>query len=402
MSNSYTMMVPMKIIIAILGMLAAFGPLSIDMYLPSLPTIARDFSTSLSTVQFSLASYFIGLALGQVFYGPVTDRYGRKKPLYFGIILYGLSSLGCALTPSVEILIFFRFTQALGACAGMVISRAIVRDKFHARDSARVFSLLMLIMGIAPILAPLGGGYLASHFGWRSIFWILLGMSVFTLLCIIFFLPETHQESHKNNPKEILRIYRGILKSGPFVGFTMSGGFAGAAMFAYITGSPWVFMDHFKLSPESYAWIFGSNAFGLIFFSQMNAKILKKYGPQDILKVIYPMLALVGVGLMIAGLVDAGFYVVLGLLFIFISTLGMTFPNSTASALATQGTYAGSASGLMGTMQFATSAVVSGLVSYFHNETMIPMTSVIGICGILALIAFKFVALRKSSDSTHQ
>jgi MFS transporter, DHA1 family, multidrug resistance protein len=382
----------MKIIIAILGVMSAFGPLSIDMYLPSLPTIAQDFGIPLARVQYSLASYFVGLAVGQIFYGPITDRYGRKKPLYFGMILYGLASLGCATATNVEELIFYRFLQALGACAGIVISRAIVRDKFHAREAARVFSLLMLIMGIAPILAPLGGGYIATQVGWRFIFWILVVLSSLMLLCQFFFLPETHVDPKKNSPKEILRIYQGILKSRPFVGNTMASAFAQAGMFAYITGSPWVFMNHFGLSPAHYAWVFGSNAFGLILFSQINAKLLKKNGPGDILKRVYPFLATVSVCLLIAGVMDASFWVILPLLFLFISCLGMTSPNSTASALATQGHYAGSASALMGTMQFTTSATISALVSYIHNDTLIPMTGILGICGVMALLIYRLVA----------
>lgn len=385
----------MNILVLILGLLAAFGPLSIDMYLPSLPDIAKSFNTDLSQVQFSLASFFVGLAIGQVFYGPLTDRFGRKKPLYVGLTIYALSSLGCALSHNAESLIFFRFLQALGSCAGMVISRAIVRDKYHAKESARIFSLLMLIMGVAPILAPLLGGQISAFWGWRGLFWVLFAISLFTLLGVIFLLPETHRPDRGVKFSETLKVYGSIIKDREFLGYTLSGGLAQSGLFAYITGSPFVFMSHFKVSPQSYATIFGLNAFGLILFSQINGHLLKRHTPQKILRRVYPMTALMGLVLMLCGTYGAGLFTIGLSIFLFMSFLGMTFPNSTASSLESQGLKAGSASALLGTMQFSLSAISSGLVSYFHNGTLVPMTMIIGLCGMGAFVVFKLVVPKK-------
>jgi DHA1 family bicyclomycin/chloramphenicol resistance-like MFS transporter len=382
----------LNIIILLLGALAAFGPLSIDMYLPALPGISGDLKAPLSTVQLSLASYFIGLAVGQIFYGPLTDRVGRKIPLYIGISIYLISSFCCSQVTSVEWLIFFRFTQALGSCAGVVISRAIVRDKYTPQESARIFSILMLIMGVAPIIAPLIGGEMSAQYGWRSIFWLLTSFSALSLVGIFFFLPETHKFDSKTKLSETFGIYGTILRSKEFMGHALAGGFAQAGMFAYITGSPFVFMSIYELTPKQYGWIFGTNAFGLIFCSQLNRYFLKNHTPLAILKVVYPLLAVVSVFIMIVGGAQAGLVLTVAGIFIFLSLLGMTFPNSTASALANQGRYAGSASALLGTLQYGTSAIFSSVVSALHNGTQMPMSVVIGICGISAFGIFYLLA----------
>lgn len=403
----------MNILILLLGALAAFGPLSIDMYLPALPGISGDLKAPLSTVQLSLASYFIGLAIGQIFYGPLTDRVGRKIPLYIGITIYLISSFCCSLVTSVEWLIFFRFTQALGSCAGVVISRAIVRDKYDSQESARIFSLLMLIMGVAPIIAPLIGGELSAQFGWRSIFWVLTAFSALSLAGIFFFLPETHRFDSKTKVSETFSIYGKILRSREFMGHAFAGGFAQAGMFAYITGSPYVFMSIYKLTPAQYGWVFGANAFGLIFCSQLNRHFLKKRSPLAVLKVVYPVIALVSIFIVAVGGTQAGLAPTIAGIFVFLAFLGMTFPNSTASSLANQGRFAGSASALLGTLQYGTSAIFSGIVSALHNGTQMPMSGVMGICGICAFLVFYFVAepatrneertqrrLRSSQDET--
>jgi DHA1 family bicyclomycin/chloramphenicol resistance-like MFS transporter len=384
----------MKIIILLLGALSAFGPLSIDMYLPALPQIAADFKVELANVQLSLASFFIGLALGQIFYGPITDRYGRKKPLYVGLAIYAFASFMCATSTNINSLIFFRFIQALGACAGMVIPRAVVRDKFHARESAKVFSLLMLIMGIAPILAPLLGGALAKYWGWRSIFWLLTVLSTCAIFGLALFLPETHTADVKIRFGQIFKTYFKILKNREFAGYTFSGGLAQSGLFAYITGSPFVFMEIFNLTPDNYGWIFGSNAFGLIFMSQVNGRLLKTYPPQKILSIIYSVMALLGVLLILDGIFKAPLLVLCVSLFLYLAIMGMIFPNSTACALSQQGAHAGSASALMGTLQFGLSAVFSTLVSHFHDGTMLPMTIIMGVCGIGSCLVYRLVAVR--------
>ncbi|WP_408097107.1 Bcr/CflA family multidrug efflux MFS transporter [Peredibacter sp. HCB2-198] len=385
----------MNLTILILGLLTAFGPLSIDMYLPALPGIAKDFAVPLASVQLSLASFLVGIALGQIFYGPITDRWGRKKPLYIGLIIYALASFACASTFSVNGLILYRFMQALGACAGMVITRAMVRDLYQSHESAKVFSLLMLIMGVAPILAPVLGGVLTTAFGWRSIFWILTGISLLALICVYKFLPETHKPDVKYGMKDIFRNYFGILKDKNFTGYTLSMSLVYAGMFAYITGSPFVFINHYGLTPAQYAWVFGINAFGLIAFSQINGRILRKLTPETILVRALPFVTVFGVMIFIVGLMNGPIWAMCGCLFLIISNMGLIAPNTSACALAHQKKHAGSASALMGTIQFAVAGIISSLVSHFHNGTILPMTAIMCVCGVLSYLSYLLLIKRR-------
>lgn len=386
----------MNLTILILGLLTAFGPLSIDMYLPALPGIAKDFAVPLASVQLSLASFLVGIALGQIFYGPITDRWGRKKPLYVGLITYALASFACASTFDVNGLIFYRFMQALGACAGMVITRAMVRDLYQSHESAKVFSLLMLIMGVAPILAPVMGGVLTTAFGWRSIFWILTVISLLALFCVYKFLPETHKPDVKYGLKDIFRNYFGIFKDKTFTGYTLSMSLVYAGMFAYITGSPFVFIDHYGLTPAQYAWVFGINACGLITFSQINGRILRKLPPEQILKRALPFVTIFGVMILTVGLMNGPIWAMCGCLFLIISNMGLIAPNASACALANQKKHAGSASALMGTIQFAVAGIISSLVSHFHNGTILPMTAIMCICGVLSYLAYLLLVKRRA------
>ncbi len=384
----------MSIVILILGLLSAFGPLSIDMYLPALPGIANDFHAELSQVQFSLASYFVGIALGQIFYGPLTDRFGRKKPLYVGLSLYFISSLLCAEASTVEGLILFRFLQALGACSGIVISRAVVRDLFQPHESARIFSLLMLIMGVAPILAPVAGGLMLTAFGWRSIFWFLSSVSLMTLVAVFFFLKESAVPHPDHHLRYAARNYLGVLKDRQFTGYTISLSFIYAGMFAYITGSSYVFIEHFHLSPSDYSILFGANAFGLILFSQINGKLLKKYTPEKLIRSALPITLIAGTILLLDGIFDAPLWAICIPLFFYILSMGMIAPNAAACALAFQKKSAGSASAMMGTIQFTVSAICSMLVSRLHNETILPMTGMMFGCAMIAVIFYWRLVLR--------
>lgn len=390
----------MNIVIFVLALLTAFGPLSIDMYLPAMPEIARQFSVELSSVQLSLASFLIGLSFGQIFYGPLTDRFGRKKPLYFGLILYGISSIFCAVSGSVDSLILFRFMQALGSCAGLVIGRAIVRDLYRPHEAARVFSLLMLIMGLAPILAPIIGGFLSESLGWRSIFWVLAVISLVTLIAVHFFLKETHVPDSGGGKTNVFKNYAQIISDKGFLGHTLSMSLIYGGMFAYITGSPFVFITHYGLTPGQYSWVFGLNAFGLIAFSQVNGRLLRKSNPETILKKVYPLAALAGLLLFFIGFYNAPLWGMCIGLFLFILNMGMIAPNAAASALAQQMKLAGSASALMGTIQFIVAAIMSSLVGHFHNGTIRPMSFIIFGCGVTALIIHRLYDLSYDSAET--
>ncbi|RYZ55323.1 MAG: Bcr/CflA family multidrug efflux MFS transporter [Proteobacteria bacterium] len=382
------------LLVGILGTLTAFGPLSIDMYLPAFPEIAKEFVAPIASIQLSLTSFFIGLATGQVLYGPLIDRFGRKPPVYLGLVIYVLASIACAFAPNTELLITARFAQALGACGGMVASRTIVRDLFNETESARVFSLLMLVMGVAPILAPLLGGYVTMAFGWRALFAILAILSLLCLLGVYLLLPETRGPNPENKLSSALKNYVEIAKSRRFMGFAIAGGLAQAGMFAYITGSPFVFIEIFKIPAEHYGWIFGSNAFGLIAASQINMRLLKKYHPEKIIRVSFVVLALSGLALLTSAYLNLGFIVLLLPLFLFVGTLGLTLPNTTAAALSAEGPRAGSASAFLGTLQFTFAAVSSMLVSTFDNGTAIPMAGTIAGCGFLALLVFTLATRR--------
>lgn len=390
---------PRKLLIILLASLTAFAPLSIDMYLPSFPRIAENFGVAVSRVELSLSTFLVGLAVGQLLYGTATDRFGRKRPLYVGLSVYCLASVLCAFAPNIEALIVLRFFQALGACGGIVIARATVRDLFDHSESARVFSLLMLVMGVAPILAPLIGGYVALLFGWRAIFGVVAVISAAALAAVYSSLPETREPDRSVKISHTLGIYASILKDRSFLGFTLAGGFAAAGMFAYITGSPFVFIELFGIPAENYGWIFGSNAFGLIALSQINGRLVRTVNPTFILRVCLMLTAAFSLFLIAAGLLNFGFWGVAVAVFLYIASLGMIFPNSTAGALAARSEQAGSASALIGSLQYALAAAASTLVSYLNTGTAASMTVTIGVCGLAAFLSMVLL-IRRAGETT--
>jgi DHA1 family bicyclomycin/chloramphenicol resistance-like MFS transporter len=387
-------------LIFILGSLSALGPLSIDMYLPSFPRIGLDLNVPISSVESTVAAYFVGLAIGQLFYGPIADRWGRKFPLYLGLNLYILSSVGCALSHRIDMLIGLRFVQALGGCAEMVIARAVVRDLFDERESVSIFSFLMLVMGLAPILAPMLGGALVQSFGWRIIFWILAASGAVCLISVFSFLPETlpADRRQRHGLGKIISTYGILLRSRHFMSYTTSGSLVIAGMFSYIAGSPFVFMKIFGVAPERYGLYFGLNALGLISSAQINRVISRTYQTTAILNGSLLLAAVAGVLLLIdawTGL--GGFLGILLPLFFYIASLGFILPNTIALAMQPYPNHAGSASALFGTFQFAAGAAFSSLVGVFHNQTAVPMASIVAFCGAGAFILPKLFKLTPSS-----
>lgn len=374
----------------------AFAPLSIDMYLPAFPQIAEDLGVPVQRIELSLATFFIGLSLGQLLYGTATDRFGRKKPLYVGLVIYCVASLLCALSPNAETLIVLRFFQAIGACGGIVIARAAVRDLFDHRESARVFSLLMLVMGIAPILAPLVGGYVTLFLGWKAIFLTVAALGAVCLGAVIGFLPETREPDPNYRIASFFSTYRNIFADRTFLGFVLAGGLAQAGMFAYITGSPFVFIELFGVPAQSYGWIFGANAAGLIALSQLNARLVRGTDPTRVLRTCLSATAVVSVALFAAGYAGAGFRGLAVPIFLYVASLGMILPNATAGALAERAGNAGSASALIGSLQYGIAALASTLVSSLNTGNAVAMTSTIGICGVGAFLA---LSLLKSNES---
>jgi MFS transporter, DHA1 family, multidrug resistance protein len=380
-----------------LGVLTAFGPLSIDMYLPALPTIARDFGTDAARVQQTLAIFFVGLALGQLLYGPLSDRLGRRGPLLFGCALYALACIGCALAPSVQSLIVLRFAQAFGACAGIVIANSIVRDLFDQHESARMYSFLMLVMGLAPITAPFIGGQILLFFGWRAIFLLLSGYGLLCLGIVLFGLKETLPPERRTTTGigAAVFTYGSLLVDKHFMGYALAGGLAAAAMFTYIAGSPFVFIELNGVPPEQFGLLFGANALGLILAAQFNRWLLKRFQSGQILMVALAVTAGSGLLLLLVTATGAGgFPAMLVLLFFCIASTGLVRPNSTAAAMAPYGQRAGSAAALLGGIQFSLGAGAGTVVSLLHNGTALPMAGTIALCAVAAFVFLQLMTPR--------
>jgi DHA1 family bicyclomycin/chloramphenicol resistance-like MFS transporter len=365
------------------------GPLAIDMYLPSLPTIAREFGTDSTAVQVSLAVYFAGIAIGQAFYGPLSDRIGRKPVLYLGLGVFMAASIGCARAGSVNALIAFRFLQALGGCAPLVVPRAVVRDHFDQAGSVRMLSILMLVMGLAPILAPLIGGQLLVALGWRSVFWALTAYAAIWLALVIVFLPESLPSDRRVRRPigDVLAVYGRLARDRTFLGHALPGALIFAGLLTYIAGSPFVFIELFDVPPERYGLYFGVNAFGIIVSSQVNRWLASRVDARRIVRIVLG----VAMAASLVLLLDAarglgGFAGILVPLFCYIACHGFVLPNTTALAMAPHGDVAGSASALLGTMQFVLGATAGSLVGALANGTAIPMAAVLAACGTGAFL----------------
>ena len=382
----------------VLGALSAFTPLSVDMYLPSLPTLEQVFDTDTGRVQMTLSVFFIGLALGQLLLGPVSDRYGRRRPLLAGNLLFILASAACALSTTVDHLIFWRFFQAGGSCAGMVIGRAMVRDLFEPRDMAKVFSMLMLVMGVAPILAPLLGGYVLVWFDWHAIFWIEVVFGMLVMVAALRLLPETHDHAAAQplHLGRILRSYGSLLATARFMGYSLASSLGLAGMFAYVASAPFVFINLFHVPADSFGWIFGSNAVGFIGMAQVNRLLLRRFTLDEVL---IGGLSLASVaGLVLVLMAATGFGGMIGVwlpLFVYIASMGVVLPNAGANAMAGESRRAGMAAALMGTLQFTAGAASSGLLSLLSTGSALPMAGGVALCGLCALGA-RLVLVRPS------
>ncbi|EHQ25643.1 multidrug effflux MFS transporter [Mucilaginibacter paludis] len=377
------------ILILILGTLSALSPFSIDMYLPAFPAIARDLHTSVAHIQLSLTSYFIGISIGQLIYGPLLDRFGRKKPLYIGLLVYVLASLGCAVTKSANILIAMRLLQALGSCAGMVAARALVRDLFPVGDIAKVFSLLLLVIAVSPMVAPTVGGYVSAAFGWHAVFIILTSIAVLILAGCVFWLPQGREADQQLSlkPKAIVNNFHSVFKHPYFYTYAITGGVASASQYAYLSGSSDVFINYYHVSQKQYGWIFAFIAAGLIGSSQVNSVLLRSFKSEQVIKVALFIQSLVGITLFTATLngwiSEAGMIV---LIFLFLCCQGFISPNASALSLAPFAKQAGSASALMGTLQMGIGACASAMVSFLNNGTALPMTGIMVVCAICGCI----------------
>lgn len=375
-------------LILTLGSLTTLGPFTIDMYLPGFPVIAKYLNTSTANVALSLSSFFIGISVGQLIYGPLLDRFGRKKPLYVGLTIYILASLGCAMAESIDALIALRFLQAIGSCAAAVTSMAMVRDLFPVKDSPKIFALLMLVVATSPMLAPTIGSYVIGAWGWQSVFVILMAMGFGVMMAARFLLPNTYvpDTSLSLRPVSLLKNYWNVLKKPQFFTYAFTGGIAFSGLFTYVAGSPMVVMEIFGQTEEVYGWIFAGLSVSFIGSSQINSIALRRYSSEQLARAALTMQSVVGILFLlftVMGWIEL--YGTIAFLFAFLACLGFTSPNTAGLALAPFSRNAGSASALMGATQMGLGALVSLLVGLFEVKSMVPMVAVMACTSTLAL-----------------
>ncbi|TXL92317.1 Bcr/CflA family multidrug efflux MFS transporter [Streptomyces sp. NBC_01725] len=394
------------VVTLVLGGLTALPPLSMDMYLPALPAVTRALGSSAATAQLTLTACLTGMALGQLVVGPMSDKWGRRKPLLLGMVVYVFATAICALAPTVELLIGFRLLQGLAGAAGIVIARAVVRDLYDGVEMARFFSTLMLISGVAPVIAPVIGGQVLQVTDWRGIFVVLTVVGIALTLVVVKWLHETlpSEKRHSGGVGEALGTMRGLLADRVFTGYMLAGGLAFAALFAYIAASPFVVQEIYGASPQTYSLLFGVNSIGLITVGQINGRLLVGRVSMDkVLAFGLVVITLAGVALLLmtSGVFgEPGLFPVAAGLFVLMSAMGLAMPNTNAQALMRTPHAAGSASALIGTASFLIGAVASPLVGIAGEATAVPMAVVQVVCGAGSLVCF--LALCRPWQSQHR
>jgi MFS transporter, DHA1 family, multidrug resistance protein len=399
MSNSSSLTEPLnqssRIWIAIvLGSLAAFGPLSIDMYLPALPDLASDLNATTSVTQLSLSACLLGLALGQLIAGPISDVRGRRLPLIVGIAIYAIVSVLCVYSPSIEMFIILRFIQGLAGAAGIVISRASVRDLYSGVELTKFFALLMLVNGAAPILAPIMGAEVLEFTSWRGVFAVLSLMGVLMLLGVIFGMKETLPVDRRarGGIRNSLKTFRRLIGEATFMGYALTQGFVMAAMFAYISGSSFVLQELFGVSPQIYSLIFGINGAGIILAGQIAGRLAGRVRERKLLGSGLVMSSSGSLLLLLAGLFHLGLYIIIPALFLVVSSVGLIAITTSSLALQNQGQSAGTASALLGMLSFIIGGAVAPLVGLGGTETILPLAIVIAVLVLAAVTCFVFLS----------
>ncbi len=376
----------------ILGALYTVSPFSIDMYLPGFERIAEHFGTSAARVSLSLSSYFVGLGIGQLIYGPLLDRFGRKRPMYFGLSLYICASVTCAYSASVESLITARFFQALGGCSAQVATTAMVRDFYSPKDGAKVFSRLMLILSVSPLFAPTVGSWVIAAFGWRMVFWILAVIVTLFLSMVVFFLPESHHSdpSVRLRPLPILRTFGSVLKNRQFFAFTLSGAFSFAGLFTYLAGAPSLFLNTMQLSEKSFGLVFAFLSVGMVGGGQFSILLSRWFSTRKIFQSAIRVQFVMALFFLLGSSLDwFGLYGYIATFFVFISCVGLTYPNAAALALAPFEKNVGSASAVLGAMQMAVGAASGAVFSLLDGRAAMVMGIVFVVTSFTALFVFE-------------
>ena len=379
----------------VLGMLSMFGPISLDLYLPALPALATDLAASTSAAQLSITACLLGLATGQLVAGPLSDQFGRRRPLVVGLVIYLLASAACALAPTIEVLVVLRLVQGLAGAAGIVVARAVARDLYSGRRLVIIFSRLILVNGLAPVLAPVIGGQLVRVTSWRGIFLVLAAFGVVLLAAGVFGVPESlpRERRRAGGVRDTLRSFRTLLGDRLFVAVVLAAGLAGASMFAYIAGATFVLQRLFGLSAQQFSFAFGSNALGIMILGQVGARLAHRWSPHRVMALGLVMNLVGATGLVVTVLVGLGLPFLLGSLFVMVSALGLVFPTSTALALADYPDRAGAASSLLGLGQYILGAIVAPLVGLAGEDSAVPLGIVAVSCSAVASVIFFGVAL---------
>lgn len=388
----------------VLGLLSAVGPFAIDMYLPALPAIAADLKASTASTQMTLMAFFLTLGVCQIFYGPISDTVGRKPPLYFGLGLFIVGSIGCAMASNIHWLIILRIVQGIGAAAVMVIPRAIIRDLHTGIEATRLMSLVMLVFSVSPILAPLTGSALIVPFGWRAVFFAVTLAAMLAIALVILFLPETRlpEDRVKASIGNVLRGFARLLVNPRFLGLVFTGGFGMASFFAFLASSSFIYINHFGLTPTQYSLAFSVNAVGFIGASQFAAVLGARFGMARMVKVAASLYAFFAVVLFIVTSAGANSLpVLMVLLFLSFASLGLVIPSSMVLALDDHGPIAGMASSLAGTLQMLSGGVVVAVASFFFDGTAYPMVTIIALCACCAL-GLSLVTLRVRPEPAAQ
>lgn len=391
-------------LIVLLAALVAFAPLSIDTYLPSLPTIASDLGADAAHVQLTISLFLAGLCLGMLVYGPLSDRYGRRPLLLGGMGLYLVATVGCMLAGTVEQLVAWRFFQALGGAAASVLARAIVRDLFPLGEAARVLSLMHLVTMLATLVAPLLGSVLMDFNGWRTVFFALFVFCALCLLASAWKIDETHAPDQRGDSLgQVFLAYWQIARQPLALGYILCMGLAFGGMFAFITASPFVYMEYFGVSPRGYAWLFGLNIAGIIVMTLINARLVTRLGPLRMLAVGAALAGIAAVGLLLAGLSGwGGLVLIVAWVMVYVSVTGLLGANCVASLLALYPRQAGAAAGLAVACQFALGAVFSAVVGALADGTPRPMCLTLAVAGLGCLLCYGLIARRSRLQSVSQ